>query len=357
MKHLKAYPWIELAALLPQGQMQRHQFVRTDDIESVEKWRKDHDNTDIFTSISQYARPDSAAPYINPLFFDIDSVDDLPAARDAALHLCGRLIDNAFIPQDSLELFFSGNKGFHVIVPCEVFQAFACPHMFAFNKKLAEIAAATAGSIDLSVYTAKRLWRLPNSLHRQSHHYKIPLTYEELRDVSMDGILALAQKPRPDDSYAIVKPCPKAIQWFRQAMDHYRHHLPTKSPTAGTKSLFPSGWRMPPCIKRIEAAVIPDGLRHALYITMSRYYRFLNMHPDEILDRLRQIDARHPIHDPDSIERIVKFGGEHPGFPGCSDPALAQYCQKEQCFYAKLRSHTNDRSREIQRSSFPQLEK
>jgi hypothetical protein len=59
-------------------------------------------------------------------------------------------------------------------------------------------------------------------------------------------------------------------------------------------------------------------------------------------------DARHPIHDPDSIERIVKFGCEHPGFPGCSDPALAKYCQKEQCFYAELRNRNKGMTSNVQ---------
>ena len=344
------YPWIELAALLPDGKMQRHQFVRINDQKAVCQWRRDHENTDIFASISQYARPDSASSYINPLFFDIDSADDLPAAREAALQLCGRLLDNAFIPQESLELFFSGNKGFHVIVPCEVFQAFAFPHMFAFNRKLAEIAARTVDGIDLSVYTGRRLWRLANSLHRQSRRYKIPLTYEELRDISMDGILALARKPRPDDSYALVKTCQEAIQWFRQATKGYSRRAPAGPSTSSTKSLFSNGWRMPPCIKRIEVAVVPDGIRHALYLAMSRYYRFLNMHPEEILERLRNIDARHPIHDPDSLGRIVRFASQHPGFPGCSDPILAKYCQEEQCFYTEVRSRNKSMESYIQSS-------
>lgn len=352
MEPSQTYPWMELAALLPNGNMHRHQYTQINDDKAVNQWRQEHDNTDIFTSISQYAQPDSTAAYINPLFFDIDSVDDLIEAREAALQLCGRLIDKAFIPQESLELFFSGHKGFHIIVPCEVFQPFSCLHIFAFNKKLAEIAAANIRFLDLSVYTTKRLWRLVNSRHRQSRLYKIPLAYEELRDLSMDGILHLAQKPRPDDSYARVELCLKTRQWFRQAIRRYeikcRRHLAIQE----NQTLFAYGWRMPPCIKSIETAVIPDGMRHTLYLVLSRYYRFLNMHPDEILDCLCKIDARHPIHDPDSIERIVKFGCEHPGFPGCSNPALVKYCQKEKCFYTKLKSKPNDRNRDIQKSVF-----
>ena len=95
----------------------------------------------------------------------------------------------------------------------------------------------------------------------------------------------------------------------------------------------------------IERAVIPDGIRHPLYLSLARYYGYLNMHHDEILDRIMAIDQRHPICDTDSIQRAVKFGAEHPGFPGCDDPSLKRYCHSDTCFYAKMKASTSRESR------------
>ncbi len=58
---------------------------------------------------------------------------------------------------------------------------------------------------------------------------------------------------------------------------------------------------MPPCIKAMEQAVIPDGWRHLLYLSLARYYSYLNMHPEEIQERLEALDRRNPIRDPDTI--------------------------------------------------------
>ena len=102
---------------------------------------------------------------------------------------------------------------------------------------------------------------------------------------------------------------------------------------------------MTPCAKAIEEAIIPDGIRHPLYVELCRYYAYLKMHPDEMLERIQKIDSRNPIRDPDAIERAVRWGYAHPGFPGCGTGNLRKYCKKEICFYAKLKNQNRQCSR------------
>jgi hypothetical protein len=332
------YSWIELASLLHDGAMVRNQYARLDDDDAVGKWRNQFGNTNIFSSISLYAEPSYEAESIAPIFFDIDSADDLPGARVSALTLCEMLMSRALVPQDALEIYFSGNKGFHVLVPCPVFQAFSSPHGLALNKRMSQKAQAQGiRFLDMGVYTNKRIWRLPNSIHGKSGRFKIPLTYEELRDMGMDGIMKLAGNPRPQDSFVMPQVCETAAQWYRRAIECFEKRHTTRSSDRKVNTEFKRGWRMPPCVKAIETAVVPDGIRHMLYVSLARYYGYLNMHHDEMLDRLEAIDQRNPVRDPDSIERAVSFGCTHPGFPGCDDPAIMRYCQKDKCFYAKIR--------------------
>jgi hypothetical protein len=332
------YSWIELAALLPDGAMVRNQYARVDDDDAVSKWRSQFGNINIFSSISLYAEPSYEAKSIAPIFFDIDSADDLPGARVSALTLCEMLMSRALVPQDSLEIYFSGNKGFHVLVPCPVFHAFSSPHGLALNKRMAQKAQAQGiRFLDMGVYTNKRIWRLPNSIHGKSGLFKIPLTYEALRDVGMDGIMKLAENPCPQDSFVMPHVCEAAAQWYRRAIECFEKRHTKRSSDRKVNTQFKKGWRMPPCVKAVEGAVIPDGIRHQLYVSLARYYGYLNMHHDEMLDRLEAIDQRNPVRDPDSVERAVSFGCTHPGFPGCDDPAIMRYCQKDKCFYAKIR--------------------
>ena len=107
---------------------------------------------------------------------------------------------------------------------------------------------------------------------------------------------------------------------------------------------------MLPCAKAIQEATLGDGSRHHIYMILARYYSYLNMHHDEILERIEGIDARNPIRDADYIERIINFGQKHPGFSGCDERELQEYCRNNNCFYAKLKNR-DGKNRKNQRKN------
>jgi hypothetical protein len=331
------YLHIELAALLHQGGMVRNCYTRKDDIAGIGKWRARFENKDVFTSICLYSEPNNESAFICPIFADIDS-DDRAGARESCLILCEMIMDRIGVPQDQLEIYFSGNKGFHVVVPCEVFRPFHSPYILSLYKRMAEKAEqAGVRSIDRGVYTKKRIWRLPNSINSKSQLYKIPLFFEELRDMSINRILELAKEPRPEDSFVVYQTCERAVRWYELAIQRVEKHI-RRSAARGASTNFKAGWRIPPCVKAIEEAEVPDGIRHQTYLSLARFYGWIRMHPDEAVERIERIDARNQIRDPKSIPRIVSWGNAHCGFPGCEDPALKRYCQTNKCFYARLKA-------------------
>ena len=138
MSTTEQYSWIELAALCARGKMKRGEYVRIDDTNAVTAWREQFDNRDVFASVGRYAEPDHTSEFIVPVFFDIDSPADLAEARESTLALCVMLMDRISVPQESLDIYFSGSKGFHVLVPCEVFDAFPSPHVLTLYKGMAQ---------------------------------------------------------------------------------------------------------------------------------------------------------------------------------------------------------------------------
>jgi DNA primase large subunit len=96
---------------------------------------------------------------------------------------------------------------------------------------------------------------------------------------------------------------------------------------------------MPPCIKAIQDAVLPDGVRHRAYLSLARFYRWIGMHPDEIREWIKVIDSRNPIRDPDYINRTIEWACAHPGLPGCNDESLRRYCRSENCFYVRIKKN------------------
>jgi hypothetical protein len=219
-----------------------------------------------------------------------------------------------------------------------VFGAFYSPDTLGLYRRMARRAReAGVRCVDLSVYSHRRLWRLACSRNGKSGLFKIPLTYEELRDIGIDGIKRMAVRPRPEETLARHTACQEATEWYRRALAAYSR-LKARSRQTRVIKKFRRGWRMPPCIKAIQAATLPDGTRHQTYLSLARFYNYIGMHPEELRERLEDLDVRHPIRDPDYIERAVVWGCDHPGFPGCDDDSLRRHCRPEECFYARLKN-------------------
>jgi hypothetical protein len=194
--------------------------------------------------------------------------------------------------------------------------------------------------IDKGIYTPRRILRLPNSKNSKSGLFKIPLTHQETRDMDICGILKLAENPRPDDSYAAPLLCEKAVNWYRDAIERTKNRVEShRSVEKNIIANLKQGWRIPPCVKNIQEAILPDGIRHHAYFSLARFYSWIGMHPTAILELIQTIDNKHPIRDPESIERSIKSAGSHAGFAGCNDEAFEKYCCKDICFYAKLKTN------------------
>ena len=83
------------------------------DTTEVGTWVKTTNNTDIFKSVQEYEEIGSDST-TSPLFFDFDSTDIAVSQKDTI-----KVVE--YLQQYTTpEIYFSGNKGFHVIVRQEV---------------------------------------------------------------------------------------------------------------------------------------------------------------------------------------------------------------------------------------------
>lgn len=143
------------------------------------------------------------------VWFDIDR-DDLSDAQTDAARLVEYLTqtpadsdsDSGLIVPDteSILIFFSGSKGFHVGVPIAVFGDEVKPGKeFPGRYKAAalEIARRAGVAVDRSVYDRQRLFRCPNSKHGKTGLYKIPLSFWEVTTaLNIAEIRQRTQRPR-----------------------------------------------------------------------------------------------------------------------------------------------------------------
>lgn len=205
-----------------------------------------------------HEKPGSMAGYrgvvYSPLLvFDIDCKD--PAGRPepsrALQDACKLLIVllELGIPADSIQVSFSGSKGFHVDFPSMLAGAAPAADFPATEKAFCSMIAAEAGiQIDTSLYNALHTLRAPNSRHEASGLYKVSMSAAESLDLSLAQIQALAAKPRAFTPPKFIhEPIPALWELWRHARDEARNshqcHESPRGATAGDARIWQSTWQ------------------------------------------------------------------------------------------------------------------
>lgn len=121
----------------------------------------------------------------NTLYFDFDSESDVTLAKNDAIELVSRLAAYGLQP-DSINIFFSGRKGFSVEI--DTSQEFSPQEL----KRICSNVGKGLTTLDTQIYNASRIVRIPFTKHNKSGLYKIPITVDELSNLSVDQIKDLA---------------------------------------------------------------------------------------------------------------------------------------------------------------------
>lgn len=151
------------------------------------------------------------------LAFDIDR-GELETARRDAVRLGAAIFRRFSTGEDEPLYFFSGGKGFHVCMPCELVGSPDPSRDFAAiaGEFCGRLAAEAGVAVD-SIYDAMRLFRAPNSPHGKTGRFKIPLTFAELSGLSAVGIQELARAPRCRELREPPAPSPVAVADWQAA--------------------------------------------------------------------------------------------------------------------------------------------
>lgn len=124
------------------------------------------------------------------LIFDFDNEKDVESARQDTITAVSRL-KNMGVQPDDIDLYFSGLKGFTVIVKLD---RFIKPDEHAHVAL--EVVGKGLATIDASVYNPSRVLRVPNTKHPTSKLYKVKLSHYQLSNFNVDKIKALANSPK-----------------------------------------------------------------------------------------------------------------------------------------------------------------
>lgn len=127
--------------------------------------------------------------------FDIDREGQLDVALQDTRDLIQHLRYGYEIPYEAIKVFFTGAKGFNILLPSNAFNLEPSSELPGLCKRLA-LELAGKITIDVGLYEHMRLFRITDTINKKSGLYKIELAPNELMTQSIDDMKELAKKPR-----------------------------------------------------------------------------------------------------------------------------------------------------------------
>lgn len=275
------------------------------------------------------------------LVFDLDCKSDPDKARQDAIKLLEKLHSFNVDVYSSVRVFYSGAKGFHLEFVTN--KTFNNQQIESYCEKLADGLA----TFDKVIYNLTRIYRLPNTKHQESGLFKIPLTIDELSDLTIEQIKELAKQPRKLE--ATIKP--HVDLTFLDSIKV--EPIKTKQVVVDIGNSSIRGLdgidfnkcpkTTPRCIYALTHGVMVPGERSRTFFILSRYFRNQGFDKDVCYNTLKGIARKnselYPESDPIPKDEIWNqhvasaysaTGMEqlHVGTTGTSydDALLEKYC-------------------------------
>lgn len=242
-----------------------------------------------------------------PVYFDFDAKEanydgDVAKARAASKHDTAKLIAyfiSMGVSPPQIKVWFSGNKGFHVTIHPDVFGIKPHKHLTYIIRYLATYLkeALVLTTMDHSVYTLPRQWRLWNSIHQSSNLYKIELYSNRLAETSIEDIAKQAKSPQqgrlwsPEENES-VEPVDDAVHWFNKFVERYHAQEELKALKPKLPIIRTEEW--PVCVKDIyENGLKRDGSRNQATLSLACYFKDTGKPLSEAIDLIEKWNRKH----------------------------------------------------------------
>jgi hypothetical protein len=307
-------------------------------ISELPQWKVEHESSiaGLFSSIFSYPTTDpQIGPVLSPLYLDYDSLEAPSKAQKEAATTIRKLIEDYDIPEASIAIAFSGQKGFSVTISPEIFGAEASEHLPQIWKSIVKELAAKLKlkHIDTAIYDRRRLWRLLNTRHNKSGLFKVPLTLLELENLSIDQIKTLAANQREPFIKSEAHLSPKAHNLFNEHSEKVTTWLSARKEKFEVGNLKPMA-DDPPCIKRLLESGAQKGNRNNFTFQLAVYYASKGLSQEEIENQCTKFTAKseEPLTPQEIltlVDSAVKGCTEGRYSVGCS--TFAELCDKPNC--------------------------
>ena len=294
-----------------------------------------------FNSAYRYSNsdPDKSLLY-GGLYLDFDDENNFEHVREDVLTALSYFRIVYKIEPSETEIYFSGKKGVHIVVPPEVMGIEPENDLHVIFKYMAgSINAYTKNkTIDMKIYDNKRLFRIPNTIHGGTGLYKIRLSFEELRDYSIEKIKKLAVKERKVKHERRQKNI-FAERQYHKMITEAREQMKdiSKDRKYAAKIDF-----IPPCIEYILNNGAEQGQRNMTIACLASFYKQYGKSILEAIDIITEWNSKNtePIGEVE-LKRTVRSLYASDKRYGCSTLKLLSECSPQNCRFEKNKEKEN----------------
>ena len=195
----------------------RHYYRDNSDKNILAKYREKHNNTEIYENLYTMTVEDDASKDAKSIWqankeqavltgdfvvdLDLHGAGDKPEAYDTVrndtIGVVKRLCQLLHITENQMKIYWSGGKGFHVVVPYA--GLLSAKNLNKGYRRLAQWLNRYYKTIDLTLYDEQRVCRIPNSIHGKTGMYCVRVSWEQLQSMDLIQMMQWAFNPRPDE--------------------------------------------------------------------------------------------------------------------------------------------------------------
>ena len=297
--------------------------------------RLKRNNTGVFKTAYSYDVENQNEAYLyGDFYLDFDSQDFEEVREDVIMAISYLKIVFKINTDKSCTIFYSGNKGVHIIIPAKTLGVTP-------DKKLNEIFKTIANAIseftknktlDLRIYDNKRMFRMANSIHESTNRYKIYLSVDEIKNLSHEDIMKLALSPReiPAKEDAFSNEAHKMFLTFKERAEKTISKFKNLKSNGNLKYT-------PPCITEILNNGAVSGKRNNTIAILSSFYKACGKDLKETIDIIKNWNKERnsiPTSESELIKTCRSIYLKDNNF-GCTSIKALDLCSSEECKFRK----------------------
>jgi antitoxin component HigA of HigAB toxin-antitoxin module len=208
-------------------------------------------------------------------------VRNLENSRADAVKIITFFMERFGLSEDEIRVYFSGSKGFHILVDPIVLGIQPDKSLHRFFKLIANYLVVQLGlrSLDTgSIYGHGRMLRMVNSIHHKSGLFKVELTHAELKGDLNEVINSIAKSPRgdiyPPDQLEYQLNV-SANEWYLQKVYEYQEAQRLEEAKTALKDEVLSGMDgVPVCVQFVlDRGILKNGDRNKATMALASYYK------------------------------------------------------------------------------------